>query len=86
MVNAVSLRYELFNDKNSRRKVVSCVTSCRIKLFRTQIAYDMSHLTCRTVCHGHKVGVTRHDCCSHTTRLKSLLFESQAIGSKNRVV
>ena len=47
------MQYELFNDKTSRRKVVSCVTSCHIQLFRTNFAYDMSHPTCRIVCHRH---------------------------------
>ena len=33
-----------------------------------------------------KVGLTRHDCTSHTTRFKSRLMQSRAIASKNRVV
>ena len=40
MVNAV---HELVNDKTSRGKVLSCVTSCPILLFQTNFAYDMSH-------------------------------------------
>ena len=37
------------------------------------------------VCAGFKVGLTWHNCCSHTTRFKSRLIESRAIVYKNRL-
>ena len=52
------MRNELFNNKNSRRKVESCVNSCRIQLFRTNFSYDMSHPTCRIMCHGNKDNIS----------------------------
>ena len=44
------MRYELLNNETSRRKVVSCVTPCRIQLVEPK-----SYTTCRIqlVCHGH---------------------------------
>ena len=53
IIHAHCFKDDNFNDKTSQRNIVSCVTPCHIQLFQTKIAYDMSHPTCRTVCHGH---------------------------------
>ena len=50
------------------------VTPLTRRDFFHMIAPDSSRLP--------KVGLTRHDCCSHTKRLKSRLIESGAIVSQ----
>ena len=48
------MEYELLNNETSRRKVISCVTPCRIQLVEHKL-----HTTCRIqlvvpVCRGHE--------------------------------